>query len=546
MIAGIRQVQQLERRFARIGAPARTAGLGGSVRRAKSVDRQIKLIDFVRQVNPTLLRYEHVPLMLGVLQKTADTHAEDGGFSFSQRWSYEPDQPNYRRVMFLMPTRYFKSECASRLFSAYLSFRFPEKWAGVTSYNANLAYELNGKAREYYQLAAGRIAGASKSVKRWETGLGGGVWADGTGGALLGRGFHHGTIDDPTKPKDASSLVYQRMFETWYPSTFLSRREPGASIAFVMQRLGPKDAVDYLFRREVGDGTEEAPEHWHVVCFDEIKSSEPLWRGTGPMGLPATCTLEPDTRLVGEALSPSRFSAKEVEALQKSSGTLVAKAQRQQRPTALTGDFWRRGWFRVVDELPEIIYDRGKGWDTAHTRNDRNAASAFVETCRGPGPDGEFKIYVTDADWAWVEQPELVHWMGGPAYADSELVPVKGPHYIEDKASGKGALNWLSAAGVYAEPVSVDGDKFKRASGVQHIVSSGRVCVLRSVVEKLLSGLHADPRRSGRQGLLSVTAESLATGNGDLDLNDAFVQELARHTAPPSHRDHIIEEDLYV
>lgn len=473
--------------------------------RRKKKRRSEAFSTFIEDTNPSLLDYEHVPKMVDVLQNVADT--------FNSDWTHRPGEPNYKRVIFMMPPRYFKSETTSRLFSPYFTYRYPEKWVGITSYGANLAWELNGQARTYYKMRNGAVEGESSSVQRWETGDGGGVWADGVGGSLIGKGYHVGIIDDPIKPQDARSSTYQKKFENWYPETFLSREEPGAAIILVMQRLSTWDPIEFLFQREV----EEEPEHWHVVCLDEIKSNDPLSSYDGPQGLPKTCTLEPDDRKEGEILAPSRFDEETVYKKQSSAGTITASAQRQQRPNDPTGDFWKQVDFKVYDELPEHAYNGGKDWDTAYTKNEKNSATAFTESYRGPGEKDKFPIYIHDCDWNWFEFPEMVSWMKGE----------RGPHYIEQKASGKSAAQSLKRDNVAVKEVPVEGgDKLARAAAVQNIVRSGRVYIRRSIAKRMLKG--------DRQGLLHVTAENLADDNGHLDLNDSFVQALNRHAKPNS------------
>lgn len=419
------------------------------------------------------------------------------------------------RVMVLMPPRYFKSETFSRLFNAYYLRRFPKRHVGLASYGAALAWELSEEARNYYELSGGLIRRETSAKRRWRTLAGGEMWADGVGGALLGRGYHHGTIDDPIDPEQAHSPVFQKRFREWFPSKFLSRQEPDATMLVVMQRLGPGDPIEFLLEREF-----DAPQHWHVVICDEIKSDEPLWRGQGERGLPETCTVEPDDRPRGAVLAPSRFTLAEAGKLQRDSGPYVAKAQRQQRPTEPTGDFWRREWIDVYDELPPDAHNGGRDWDTAYTKNEANSATAFIESFRGKGDPESFPIYIHDCDWDWLETPEATEWIGR----------LPGPHYIEQKASGKSIAQTLRRLSVAVSEVPVDGgDKLARSAGVQPHVSNGRIYVRRTILERLLLGLHPDPRRNGRQGLLSVTAEMLAADLGDLDLNDVFVQAINRH-----------------
>lgn len=454
---------------------------------------------FVERHNESFLDFRHTPLLVDVGDRVVEGELD--------------------RVMVLLPPRYFKSETFSRMLPAYYLRRWPRRHIGLTSYGAELAWELSEEARDYYESDGGELDAEAK--KKWTNAAGGEMWATGVGGAMIGRGYHLGIVDDPIKPENAHSARYKRRFENWWPQKFLSRQEPGAAIVVVMQRLAQEDPIDFLFRREVGEDADEAPQGWHVVVMDEKKSDEPLGRWDGPMGLPPTCTLETDDRPVGQVLAPERFSEDQVEDMQESSGTLVAAAQRQQRPTSPTGDFWKKGWFRTYRELPNDAHDGGKDWDTAYTSDEANSASAYVESYRGTGKDGQFPIYIQDVDWDWREFPGLVDWMES----------LEGPHHIEQKATGKSAAQALRGEGVAVEEVTVEGDKFARAAGVQRVVANKRVHVHRNVYEKLLHG--------ERQGLLRVTADQLQSDGPNLDLNDAFVQALTRHTrrehaAPPT------------
>jgi hypothetical protein len=447
--------------------------------------------DFVERHNHTLLRYEHVPRLVDVADRVV--------------------RGNIKRLLVILAPRYFKSEVFSRLLPAYFLRQNPHLHAGLASYGAELAWSLSEEARNYYEGDGGLLSSTTAAKKQWKTQRSGRMWAAGVGGPLLGFGYHLGIVDDPTDPEKAHSPTYQKRFREWWPSKFLSRMEPNARVIFVMQRLGLDDPVDFLFRREVGEHTDEAPEHWHVLLCDEIRSDEKLGRWSGPMGLPPTCTLEPDPRELGEVLAPSRFSLSQVKALQTAAGSLVSSAQRQGRPMRPTGDFWREAWFRTYDTLPPDAYNGGKDWDTAYTKNDANSASGYVETFRGRGKDGQFPIYIEDVDWDWREWPQLIEWMKS----------LSGPHHIEQKATGKSASQALTSEGINANEVPVKGDKFSRAAAVQPVVSNRRVWVNNRVLQSLLYG--------ERQGLLRVTAEQLQMEGPDLDVNDMFVQAIARH-----------------
>lgn len=473
---------------------------------SESVRSTSSFLDFVRLVNSSLLRYEHISRLVDVGQRIVDGQL--------------------KRVMILMPPQYFKTEIFGRLLPAYFLQQQRRHRVAIISYGADLAWSTSEEARDYYQQAGGTLRIDTTAKRRWRTQEMGQLWAAGVGGAMLGFGFELGIVDDPTDPEKAHSPKFQRRFTEWWPSKFLSRQGPGAAIVLVQQRLGIDDPVDWLFRREVGEDTDAAPEHWHVVACDEIKSDERLGRWDGPRGLPPTCTIEPDERPVGQVLAPSYRDRIEVLRLHNTSSAYVVAAQRQQRPARPTGDFWHREWFvHIYDQLPADAYNGGKDWDTAYTENESNSASAYVESYRGLGKEDEFPIYIQDLDWDWLEFPELVYWMGGPrplSYVNGRQ-QIIGPHYVEAKATGKSAVQTLRKQGVPAKEVVVPGgaDKFARSNAVQPVVSAGRVWVRRQVFRKLLE--------AERMGLLRVTAETLLAGGPDLDLNDAFTQALHRH-----------------
>ena len=487
---------------------------------------------FVQRHNRTLLKYEHIPRLVEVCQRLIDTYADPVTGELREgweEWEPEPGEPNWRRLIFVMPRRYFKSEIICRLFAPYFLRRFPALWVGITSYGARLAERLSRRARDRYRDAGGKLRPDSAAVGLWETPDNGGVFAAGTGGPLLGAGYHLGISDDPIKPQDADSLAKQEEFEDWWPETFVSGAEPGAARLLIMQRLGATDPVDFLFRREIGEGTEAAPEGWHVVVCDEVKSSDPLWRANGPQGLPPTCTLHPDPREERGLLAVTRFSAKAVAKKHIQLGSAVSATMMQQRPGAPEGDFWRDAWFGTygtddgdpLEELPADAENGGCDWDTAFTKEEHNSASAFIRSYRTPRLDefGRPRIYVVGFGFEWYEFPELVAWIRRTG----------GPHYVEDKATGKSAAQTLRREKITIHEVRVTGgDKLTRANSVQPIAEGGRILVHASIRHKLLN--------APRQGLLRVTRRALLNGGPDLDLNDVFVQAATRHARPEPRR----------
>lgn len=296
--------------------------------------------------------------------------------------------------MVFMPPRHGKSELVSRLFSAYYLYRHPERWVGINSYAAELAYTLSRAARDHYLASGGRLRDDAAAVKHWETGQGGGLWAAGVGGPITGKGFHLGLIDDPLKnEEEAASETIRRKQKEWYGSTFYTREEVDeeagvrGAIVVVQTRWNEDDLSGWLLAEEEAEDEEgEGAERWHIVSFEAIKEDE-------PPEFPATCTVEPDWREVGEALCPERRPLERLRKIARRIGGYFFAALFQQRPRPREGGLFRWDDFVIVDALPvELPSELIRYWDLAGTEG----AGDFTRgVLGGLLPDGFF--YVIDA-----------------------------------------------------------------------------------------------------------------------------------------------------
>lgn len=453
--------------------------------------------EYVKAMRPDLMDHAYIRRQINVAQKVIDGRLKN--------------------VLVLIPTQYGKSTIWSQLLPSYYLLRHGSRRVALSSYGAELAWEHSGEARDLYAQAGGQFNDGNPkgATRNWRTarsqGARGGMWATGIGGPSLGRGYHLGITDDPIDPLQVSSAAFQKRFRNWWPAKWLRGQRPNAAKVFVMQRLGLDDPVAWLLEREEDPNVAE---HWHIIAFDEMKSSEPFGRWSGPQGFPATCTLEPDPRPVGTVLAPKFRPREHVLHMQATAGPIVAGAQRQQRPMMASGDFWPLAAFadRIYDILPPDAIDGGWDWDTAYTEKEENSASAGIQSFRSAGDRKDCKVYINDVCWDWLKFPDLVARMKG----------VQGPHYVEAKASGKSVVQVLAGYQVPAFEVKVSGGKLARAAAAQPAVTGGRVYVRRLVWQKLLYG--------EGQGLLRVTAEALRDeASGGLDVNDAFVQAIWRH-----------------
>lgn len=277
--------------------------------------------------------------------------------------------------MIFAPPRHGKSELLSRLFSAYYLSLFPERWVGINSYAAELAYTLSRNSRDNYISTGSVMRESARAVKHWETLSNGGMWSAGVGGPITGKGFHLGIIDDPNKnAKDALSEAIQREHQDWYPSTFYTREEPQGAIVLQATRWNLLDLPGWLLAQEA----EEQPEHWHIVCLEAIKEAEPL-------EIPPTCTLEPDERRVGEALCPERYPIEKLRKIEKRIGSYFWNALYRQRPTAKEGLMFKLHQLPIVPAAP-VEATRVRYWDLGgsdSTKADYSVGCLMSKTAEG-------------------------------------------------------------------------------------------------------------------------------------------------------------------
>ncbi len=230
-----------------------------------------------------------------------------------------------KRLMIFLPPRHGKSELVSRLFSAYYLQKHPDKWIGLVSYGAELSYTFSRSARDNYLRLGGQLKDDAATIKNWETGNGGGVWATGIGGPITGRGFNLGIIDDPIKnAEEAGSLTIRNRNNEWLDSVFWTRQEPDNAIIIITTRWNKNDPAGYILSKE-----EEDPEHWHIVNFQAIKDKVPAYS--------STCTIELDNREQGQPLSPNRYPLSKLKKLAKRLGVYFWNCLYQQNPITKSG-----------------------------------------------------------------------------------------------------------------------------------------------------------------------------------------------------------------
>lgn len=424
-------------------------------------------VEFVNQVRPGYIWYTYAQKFAAVLQLVADGVI--------------------KRLMVFAPPQLGKSELVSRIFPAYLLYRFPDRWYGLTSYGASLAYTFSRNARTNYRssLDSESTGGETEGVEQWETGKGGGLWAAGAGGAATGKPAHGVIIDDPVKgPIEAASETTQATNMDWLDQVIIPRTLPhDGFIVLVQTRWNLDDMAGQLLRRENGD----APEYWHIVCFEAIKEdgSQYSW--------PPTCTVEPDWRKEGESVCPERLPLAKLEQVRRGN-KYVWNALYQQQPTAKEGGTFKRGWFEIVPKPgPTDYLVVGRWWDLGATEK---SGSYTVGVKMGRTRLRYYVIDVVRGQWGAGERDARIR---QTAELDGHSVRVYGPQDPGQAGKTAAAAFRRLLDGFSVQTIIESGDKETRAdpfasASYTEDASSGIIKLVRGEwIEPYLAELAAFP-----------------------------------------------------
>lgn len=388
--------------------------------------------EYVKLVAPWYVWYKHCEVLGEQLQRIADGEL--------------------KRLMVYEPPRHGKTIQGSKLFPAYFLDEYPEKFVGVNSYAAELAYTLSRAARDFYIEGGGVLKSDAAAVKHWETQSGGGLWAAGVGGAITGKGFHLGIIDDPLKnAEEAASEVIRAKQKDWYDSTFYTREEPGGAQFITQTRWHEDDVSGYLLQKEL----EESPENWTILCLSAIK--EP-----SIFAFPETCRLIPDWRQDGEALCPERYPIEKLTKIRDKIGSYYWNALYRQNPQPREGNMFKREWFQILPAAPNRLGAYVRYWDNAATEGGGCYTAGVLM-----GKDAENNLYVLDVvrgQWSPKERNDVQR---QTCFLDTQRHGSGVQFWVEEEPGGSGKetaqrqiANFL---GFIAYSEKVTGDKVFRA-----------------------------------------------------------------------------------
>lgn len=229
-----------------------------------------------------------------------------------------PGDPK-KKLMVFAPPRHGKSEQTSKWTPVWFLNLRPYGRVMFGTYSAEFAKDWGRKVRNTLELykdqLSAQLSEDSQSVHSWHTTAGGGMMAQGIGGAFTGRGGDLLICDDPYKNlQDANSAVYREAVWSWWTSAFMTRCEPGATVILTLTRWH----VDDLAGRILAD-PEQAKE-WEVISIPAL--AEP----GDPLGRP-----------LGAALWPERKNRETLLKEQVAVGSYVWDALYRQQPPDLNG-----------------------------------------------------------------------------------------------------------------------------------------------------------------------------------------------------------------
>jgi len=241
------------------------------------------------------------------------------------------------RVMITMPPRHGKSELATKKFPAWVLGKEPDFPVIVSTYSQDLSTKFGQGTRDimnsvaYRAIFDARLRADTKAKASWMTEEGGGYEAVGVGGAITGKGFKIGIIDDPFKnDEEAESEVIRDKIWDWYITTFYTRQEGNAAIILINTRWHDADLSGRLLAKEKEDtdNSETDFDKWELVNFTAVAERDEQHRKEG------------------EPLWPGKFSSEQLAKTKKTLGPYKWSALYQQNPVDEESQEFKSSWFR--------------------------------------------------------------------------------------------------------------------------------------------------------------------------------------------------------
>lgn len=369
------------------------------------------------------------------------------------------------RLVINCPPRYGKTELLIH-FVAWAMARYPDSNFLYISYSHLLAKKQTQTIRqimnlpEYKKLFGVQLTKESSAKDNFETTAGGAVYASGASGTVTGRGAgiqncdRFGgaiVIDDIHKPKEVSSETIRKEILNWYKNTLQSRtNSPTTPIIFIGQRLHEDDLPSNLLK-----------------SYDGFKWDSVILKAMGTNGHALHPTMHDEKKLAKmQEVMPYEYSA-----------------QYQQDPQPSGGGIFKKDWFVLLEDEPDIFYTFITV-DTAETDKTYNDATVFSFWGIYKIKDHQIETDIIGIHWlncyqCWVEPKDLEsEFLQFYARAMAHKVrPAVAA--IEKKSTGTTLVSILSdMRGIHIrdiERTKASGSKIERFLAIQSIVAAKRL-----------------------------------------------------------------------
>lgn len=229
------------------------------------------------------------------------------------------------------------SEMTTKKFPSWVLGKHPEWPVIVTAYSAELATDFGQGTRDimqsdyYKKIFPSRLRLDAKAKGKWLTEEGGGYISAGAGGAITGKGFKIGIIDDPFKNRDeAESKTIRDSRWSMFLSTFYTRQEGATAIIVIATRWHTDDLIGRLLKKQEEDerNGEENYDKWVVVEFPAIATKDEVFRKKG------------------DPLWPEKFPINKLQTIKNTLGPYEWSALYQCTPITSENQEFQDSWFK--------------------------------------------------------------------------------------------------------------------------------------------------------------------------------------------------------
>ncbi len=269
------------------------------------------------------------------------------------------------RLMIFMPPRHGKSDTATQKFPSWVLGHHPEWPFIVASYSQELATDFGQGTRDlmesgnYKHIFDTRLRVDTQAKAKWMTEQKGGYTAVGVGGAITGRGFKVGIVDDPFKNREeADSPVIRESVHKWWRSTFYTRQEGNTLIVLILTRWHDDDLAGRLLKEQ--EDAEKSGEtnydKWEVLKFKAVAEEDEKFRAKGA------------------ALWPQKFNLPKLMRTKASLGGYEWSALYQQNPIDEANQEFKREWLQYRSEH-DVASMRTRKFATIDSALSKNAKS---------------------------------------------------------------------------------------------------------------------------------------------------------------------------